>query len=124
MVIFAGLAGICLWGLFNLLDNLKQPGLLRTQNSVAVKGCAALDAHKDSPRVCPQLLCQKTLIDRKLLGLDDRIEIVSDNSDQGGRIIDIRSITTDQHFACVVVGLVVKQADRVSATDVDSPNQE
>ena len=25
MIIVAGIAGICLWGLFNLLDNLKEP---------------------------------------------------------------------------------------------------
>jgi hypothetical protein len=119
MIIFAGIAGICLWGLFNLMDNLKQPGLLRTQNSVAVKGCAALDTHKDSPRMCPQLLCQKTLIDRKLLGLDEAIEIVNDSIDQDERIIGIRSRTNDRQFVCAVGGLVVKRAENVSATALD-----
>jgi hypothetical protein len=120
MIIFAGIAGICLWGLFNLLDNLKQPGLLRTESSVAVKGCAALDTHKDSSRLCPQLVCQKTLIDRKLLGLKDTIEVVKDTTREGERIIGIRTTHSDQPLVCVVAGLVVKSSESISQADLDA----
>lgn len=117
MIIFAGIAGICLWGLSTLLDSLKEPGLLRTQNGIAVKGCASLDTHKDSPRLCPSLLCQKALVDRKLVGLQDKVEIAKEATAEGERVIAGRFADKGQHFVCVVSGVAVKRAELISAEE-------
>lgn len=109
MIIFAGIAGIAFWGLFQLLDNLREPALLRTTKAVAVKGCASLDEHEDAPRLCPQYLCQKALIDRKLVPLEARFVISTDDSREGRRVIN-GDVATGQAFECVVEGLMVKDA--------------
>ena len=116
MIIVAGVAGICLWGLFSLLDNLKEPGLLRTTKGIAVKGCSSLDGHADAPKLCPSLLCQKALVDRKLVKLDDPIEIANDATDGASRVITAVISGTTQQFECVVDGVTVTQAASLEAT--------
>lgn len=112
MIIFAGIAGIAFWGLFQLLDNLREPGLLRTTKAVAVKGCASLDDHEDAPRLCPQFLCQKALIDRKLVPLDARFTVAADDTRDGHRVISGQT-ATGQAFECIVEGLIVQDAKLV-----------
>ena len=107
MIIVAGIAGICLWGLFNLLDNLKEPGLLRTEKGVVVKGCERLDAHENAPRLCPGFLCQKALVDRKLASVTDKVEITGDTPEGVIRFIEGRLTTTQQTFECEVQGVKV-----------------
>ena len=119
MMIFAGIAGICLYGLSTLLDSLKEPALLRTQNGIAVKGCGSLDTHKDSPRLCPPLLCQKALVDRKLVGLQDKVEVATDSLESGERVITGRIQGKDAYFSCLVAGLSVKKAELMTATELD-----
>jgi type III secretory pathway component EscS len=118
MVIVAGIAGICLWGLFQLLDNLKEPGLLRTTKSVAVKGCSSLNDHKDAARLCPQFLCQKALIDKKLVSLDAQLTISIDETSEGQRVIGGNVSSTGQAFECNVAGLKVTDARLVQEAAV------
>lgn len=107
MIIVAGIAGICLWGLFNLLDNLKEPGVLRTEKGVMVKGCDRLDAHADAPRLCPGFLCQKALVDRKLASVTDKVEILADSPEGTIRLIEGRLSSTNETFECEVQGVKV-----------------
>ena len=113
MMIFAGIAGICLWGLSSLLDSLQEPALLRTTKGVAVKGCGTLDDHDDAPKLCPSLLCQKALVDRKLAALDDRVEITADTTDGADRVISGRLVSRAAKFECVVRGVTVIDATLV-----------
>jgi hypothetical protein len=118
MIIVAGIAGICLWGLFQLLDNLKKPGLLRTTQSVAVKGCGSLDDHKDAAKLCPQFLCQKALIDKKLVPLDAQFTMSIDETSEGQRIVGGHVANTGQAFECTVAGLKVMDAQLVQEAAV------
>lgn len=110
MIVFAGAAGICLWGLVALLDSLQEPGLLRTTKGLAVKGCSSLDEHEDAPKRCPAFLCQKALFDRKLMTLDDRAEITSDVAEGLDRIISGQFVGKPQRFQCLVQGVTVAKA--------------
>jgi hypothetical protein len=82
MILFCGLAGICLWGLFDLLDNLKQPELLRSPKAIVVKGCdpAPDDA---AGKLCPQLYCQKAILDAKVVPLRSRFSVTIDKTHAG-----------------------------------------
>ena len=119
MMIFAGIAGICLYGLSTLLDSLKEPALLRTQNGLAVKGCGSLDTHTDAPRLCPSLLCQKALFDRKLVQVRDKVEIGKDRLHGSERVIAARIAAKGQHFRCMVAGLSVKNAELITMSEFD-----
>jgi len=110
MLIVAGLAGIAFWGLFQLLDNLKEPGLLRTTKAAAVKGCGSLDDHKDAPRLCPQFLCQKALIDRKLAALDSRFDMVAGEGPYPQPVVRGTIVGTGQSFECTLAELKVTDA--------------
>ena len=110
MIVFAGIAGICLWGLFTLLDNLKEPALLRTAQGIAVKGCSTLDAHADAPKRCPGFLCQKALVDRRLMTLEDRVEITLESTQGADRIIAGTLVGKGQPFECVVRDVTVTKA--------------
>jgi hypothetical protein len=116
MIVFAGVAGICLWGLASLLENLNEPALLRTTKGIAVKGCSRLDAHEDAPRLCPSFLCQKTLVDRKLASLEDRVEITRDAAEGANRIVAGRFVGTGREFECVVSGVTVADARILEST--------
>jgi hypothetical protein len=80
MILFCGISGICLWGLFNLLDNLQQPDLLRSAKAVIVKGCEPPES-PDAVLLCPQLYCQKALLDMKELSLRTRFKVTIDKTD-------------------------------------------
>lgn len=120
MIIVAGIAGIALWGLFNLLDNLKEPGLIRTDKAVAVKGCDTLDAHPDAPRLCPQLLCQKALIDRKLANVRAQFKVTVDQPHGDDRLVGGELLGADRHFACTLRQLQVLQAHVLSADELQN----
>ena len=62
LVIFAALFGVALWGLFSLLDNLREPELLRSAKAIVVKGCDPIES-AEAQQLCPQLFCQKFLLD-------------------------------------------------------------
>jgi hypothetical protein len=75
--IFAAVFGIALSGLFWLLGNLSEPELLRSKKAVVIKGCDPIEG-EDAARVCPQLFCQKYLLDTKAVALRYRFEVTVD----------------------------------------------
>jgi hypothetical protein len=77
LAIFAAVFGIALSGLFWLLGNLSEPELLRSKQAVVVKGCDPIE-DDDAARLCPQLFCQKYLLDTKAVELRYRFEVTVD----------------------------------------------
>ena len=122
MIIVAGIAGICFWGLFQLLDNLREPALLRTAKAVAVKGCSSIDDHKDAARLCPQFICQKALIDRKLAPLDAKFTMTTDEVIDGTHIVGGTVSATGKDFECKLSGLKLLEAE-MQPTNADTATQ-
>src|SRR5688500_1745563 len=77
LAIFAAVFGIALSGLFWLLGNLSEPELLRSKKAVVVKGCNPIEG-EDAARICPQLFCQKFLLDTKAFELRYRFDVTVD----------------------------------------------
>lgn len=100
-------AGLCLWGLFSLLDTLREPGLLQAEKATVIKGCEQLDSDEQRS-VCPQLFCQKAVIDAGLVPRRTRFAVSVDEEDgAGGRLIggSISNRDADDpegSFACVL----------------------
>jgi hypothetical protein len=105
MVIFAALSGIALWGLFSLLENLREPELLRSAKAVVVKGCDPIESAQ-AQQVCPQLFCQKFLLDKRGLPLRSVFKVTVDTKAGSehlvGGLVQTGSADTDQRFACVL----------------------
>jgi hypothetical protein len=80
LAIFAGVFGIALSGLFWLLGNLDEPELLRSKKAVIVKGCEPIEG-EDAARLCPQLFCQKHLLDTRVFELRYRFDVTVDERD-------------------------------------------
>ena len=122
--IFAGIFGVALVGLFQLLDNLSEPELLRSKKAVIVKGCEPLEGD-DALRLCPQLFCQKFLLDNRALDLRSRFAVTVDQRSGPSHLIGgvarpfpvTQNVRVEQRFAClienekVVAGRVVKAAE-------------
>jgi hypothetical protein len=66
-----------------------------------------VEEHKDAARLCPQLLCQKTLIDRKLASLDSRFDMAQTEAPHPQRVVRGTIVATGQSFECHLVGLQV-----------------
>lgn len=98
LAVVTAIAAVCLWGLFSLLDNLSEPGLLRTERAVVVKGCEA--PPPDTQSLCAQLRCQKSVLDQKRVPLLTRFDVLRTDHWIGGRAIDPRTQTTLGYFAC------------------------
>jgi len=77
LAIFAAIFGIALAGLFWLLGNLSEPELLRSKKAVIVKGCDPIES-EDAARLCPQLYCQKFLLDTRAVELRYRFDVTVD----------------------------------------------
>lgn len=86
LAIFAAVFGIALSGLFWLLGNLSEPELLRSKKAVVVKGCDAIE-DDTAARLCPQLFCQKYLLDSKAVELRYRFEVTVDRRSGGQHLI-------------------------------------
>lgn len=86
LAIFAAVFGIALSGLFWLLGNLSEPELLRSRRAVVVKGCESIDS-EDAARLCPQLFCQKFLLDKRAFELRYRFEVTVDKRAGGQHLI-------------------------------------
>lgn len=116
--IVTAIAALCLWGLFSLLDSLKQPGLLRSDKAVVVKGCDALDSDETRQR-CPALFCEKALLDSKAVPLRATFDIASDEGDLSQRIITGRATsgTVTAEFQCELNGTRVVSAETVAPTE-------
>ncbi len=113
--IFTGVAALCLWGLFSLLDSLKEPGLLRTEKATVVKGCDSLDS-EEAREMCPALFCQKALLDAGSVPLRAtfRMEIDAPVED-GGRLLAgvARTDGEARYFFCEMNALKVIDAQRI-----------
>ena len=100
MFVFCGVAGFGLWGLFNLLDNLKQPELLRSAKAIVVKGCDARNT-PEAIQACPRLFCQKALLESKVVPLKTRFTVTLDKADAKTHLV--AGTTQDgQSFACLL----------------------
>jgi hypothetical protein len=107
LVIFAALFGIALWGLFSLLDNLREPELLRSTKAVVVKGCDPIETAQ-ARQLCPQLFCQKFLLEKRGLPLRSVFNVTVDaksGSEQLiGGVVKTGAADSDQRFACLLRG--------------------
>ena len=99
LAIFAALFGIALWGLFALLGNLREPELLRSERAIFVKGCEPMESAQ-ARSVCPQLFCQKFLLDQRAVPLRSVFKVTVDT--QTGREHTIGGVVQDQRFTCVL----------------------
>ena len=104
--IFAALSGIALWGLFALLDNLREPELLRSTKTVLVKGCDPIES-PEAQRLCPQLFCQKFLLEGRGLPLRSVFKVTVDTRAGnehliGGIVQTGATADSDRRFACLL----------------------
>jgi hypothetical protein len=122
LVIFAAISAIALWGLFSLLDNLREPELLRSAKTIVVKGCEPMESEQ-ARKLCPQLFCQKFLLEGRGLPLRAVFKVTVDttagNEHLIGGIVQTGSADSDQRFACILRGHKVA-AGRI----VDGPHLE
>lgn len=105
LLIFATLFGIALWGLFSLLENLREPELLRSTKAIVVKGCDPIESAQ-AQQVCPRLFCQKFLLEKRGLPLRSVFNVTVDtkagNEHLIGGVVQTGSADTDQRFACLL----------------------
>src|SRR5688500_594558 len=99
LAIVTAIAALCLWGLFSLLDTLNEPGLLRTERAVVVKGCEEPQA--DDRDLCAQLRCEKSLLEQRRVPLRARFAIERPSGRWiGGRVLDPQGRRVLGYFAC------------------------
>jgi len=105
LVIFAAISGIALWGLFSLLDNLREPELLRTAKVIVVKGCEPMESAQ-ARQLCPQLFCHKFLLEGRRLPLRSMFKVTVDTTAGSehliGGIVQNGAADSDQRFACIL----------------------
>jgi len=123
LVIFAALAGVALWGLFSLLDNLREPELLRSPKAIVIKGCEPMESD-DARRLCPQLICQKALLDARLFPLRAQFEITVDRRTASrqffGGVARANGSKEAGRFACVLEHNKATLARAVDPEDLDA----
>jgi hypothetical protein len=103
LALVASVAGIALWGLFSLLDNLRKPELLRTQKVFIVKGCEPMESD-EARRLCPQLFCEKALLESKAVTRSAQFQITVDRTAATMHLLGGRTQGTGSEgsFACVL----------------------
>ncbi len=119
--IFTGVAALCLWGLFSLLDSLKEPGLLRTEKATVVKGCDSLDSD-ETRQMCPALFCQKALLDARIVPLRATFQMEIDSPvEDGGRLLAgvARTDGDVSHFFCELHASKVTDAQRIEPEEYE-----
>ncbi len=117
--IFTGVAALCLWGLFSLLDSLKEPGLLRTEKAIVVKGCDSPDSD-EARQLCPALFCQKALLDARVVPLQATFQMQIDaTTEDGQRLLAGIARTNDvtEHVACELSGAKVSGTWRIEPAE-------
>jgi hypothetical protein len=125
LAIFAGVFGIALSGLFWLLGNLDEPELLRSKKAVVVKGCDPIEGEV-AARVCPQLFCQKHLLDTKVFELRYRFNVTVDQRSGGEHLIGGTAKPfvakagdgPERSFVCVLEGSRIVESRAVSADEL------
>src|SRR5262249_16053740 len=92
---------------------LSEPGLLRTEKAVVVKGCDPIESD-EARRQCPQFVCEKTLIDRKQVSLRAHFNVTVQKSSPPQQLIGGFARDTAQSaavpFACVMENGKVAEA--------------
>jgi hypothetical protein len=115
------LGAIALWGLFSLLDNLKEPELLRSDRAVVLKGCDPMETQEARQR-CPGLRCQKALLDAKLVPLRATLEVQDERVSASERLV-VGSVSSAsqplQEFACLLEGDQVTSVQLLSSEEID-----
>ena len=105
LVIFAAISGIALWGLFSLLDTLREPELLRSAKKIVVKGCDPIESAQ-AQQLCPQLFCQKFLLEGRRLPLRSVFNVTVDaaagNEHLIGGVVQTGSADNEQRFVCIL----------------------
>jgi hypothetical protein len=104
MILTIVAAGIALWGLFSLLDNLKEPGLLRSADRAVVKGCDSLET-EEARRSCPPLICQRELFNAKRFSQRSLLSVTADATRGPHRLIGVSATERDAapaQFVCVM----------------------
>jgi len=125
LAIFAGIFGIALSGLFWLLGNLEEPELLRSKKAVIVKGCDPIES-EDAARICPQLFCQKHLLDTRVFELRYRFAVTVDERDGDEHLIGGTAKPfvakpgdgPERSFLCVIEGSRVVSSQSISANEL------
>ena len=117
LIIFALIGGIALWALFSLLDNLREPELLRSTKAVVVKGCDPIESD-DAIKACPALFCQKALLDSRAVPLRSQFTVTSDRRAQQTQLIT-GSATTDAAGTSALFACVIDSDKVVSAKLID-----
>jgi hypothetical protein len=119
--IFAGVAALCLWGLFSLLDSLQEPGLLRTEKATVVKGCDPIESDQAREQ-CPALFCQKALLDAKLVPLDATFAITVDQAYEGNERLlagTAQAASISAYFSCDLTNMKVTKVQQLDAEAFD-----
>jgi hypothetical protein len=127
LAIFAAIFGIALSGLFWLLGNLSEPELLRSKKAVVIKGCDPIETD-DAARLCPQLYCQKYLLDTKAVALRYRFDVTVDQRSGAEHLIGGvakpyvagKGNYPDVNFACVLENQRVVAGRTVSASELQA----
>jgi hypothetical protein len=127
LAIFAVVFGIALSGLFWLLGNLSEPELLRSKKAVVVKGCDPVE-NEAAARICPQLYCQKYLLDTKAVALRYRFDVTVDQHSGAEHLIGgtakpfIAGKNKDAqlNFACLLENGQVVTGRTVDAEELDA----
>jgi hypothetical protein len=120
--IFAALSGVALWGLFSLLDNLREPELLRSAKAVVVKGCEPMESGQARQK-CPPLFCQKFLLEQRALPRNARFEVTLDHAGGPQRLVGGTALTDTgpgQRFACILEGTQVVAGRVMGASQFDT----
>lgn len=120
-------ASVCLWGLFSLLDTLGDPGVLRAASNSEIKGCELLN-NDETRAVCPQLFCQRAVIDTKQVSYKSRFAVTIDKEDGtvrliGGDVSNKAPTDPTSSFACLVKGtriVAVRVTDRAGLEEIAS----
>ena len=119
LAVVTGVAGVCLWGLFSLLETLKHPTLLRTKKAAIVSGCDSLDSD-DAQRLCPALLCMKAVLDAKLVDMSTPLASTVDKRNGPKQRLIAGSVGNDaRHFACVLDGTKVVATRLLESAELD-----
>lgn len=123
LAIFAALSGIALWGLFSLLDTLREPQLLRSEKSIIVKGCEPMESAQ-TQNLCPQLFCQKFLLEGRRVPLRSMFKVTVDtragNQHLIGGVVRTGTADGDQRFACVLHGHKVTAGQLVDGARLEA----
>jgi len=102
-------AALCLWTLYSLLSSLQEPGLLRSEKAVVLKGCDVL-SDPAVRRRCVPLMCQKAVLDARLVPWNSpfAVHTMRPSAADAQYVLVIGSTgASGQSFACLVHGAEV-----------------